>query len=104
MPFQKGHKLGFTSDAPLDKDPVCFKVMPGVKARLKAVPNWQEQLREYVDQLIQEESLKQDRDRDRHLLKYQASSTSLDIFSFQHDYGRAEVKRQRCCQPTEVNL
>jgi hypothetical protein len=52
MPFQKNHKLGFTSDEPLDKDPVCFKVKPGVKDKLKAVPNWQERLRECVDQLI----------------------------------------------------
>jgi hypothetical protein len=55
MPFQKNHKFGFTSDEPLDKDPVCFKVKAGVKAKLKAVPNWQERLREYVNQLIQEE-------------------------------------------------
>jgi hypothetical protein len=54
MPFQKNNKLGFTSDAPLDKDPVCFKVKPGVKEKLKAVPNWQERLRDYVDQLIKE--------------------------------------------------
>jgi hypothetical protein len=54
MPFQKRHKLGFTSDDPLDKDPICFKVKPGVKAKLKAVPNWQERLREYVDELVKQ--------------------------------------------------
>jgi hypothetical protein len=54
MPFQKNHKFGFTSDDPLDKDPVCFKVKPGVKAKLKAIPHWQEKLRELVDQLIQD--------------------------------------------------
>jgi len=52
MPFQKNHKLGFTSNEPLDKNPVCFKVKPGVKDKLKAVSNWQELLREYVDRLI----------------------------------------------------
>ncbi|AUB36112.1 hypothetical protein COO91_02013 [Nostoc flagelliforme CCNUN1] len=52
MPFQKSHKFGFTSDEPMDKDPVCFKVKLGVKAKLKAVPNWQERLRECVDRLI----------------------------------------------------
>jgi len=56
MPFQKNHKLGFTSDDPLDKDPVCFKVKPGVKAKLKAIPDWQEWLRKYVDQLISGQS------------------------------------------------
>ncbi|MEG4323390.1 MULTISPECIES: hypothetical protein [unclassified Microcoleus] len=35
-----------------DKDPVCFKVRPSVKAKLKAVPDWQQKLREYVDSLI----------------------------------------------------
>jgi len=54
MPFQKQHKLGFTSENPLDKDPVCLKFRPGVKVKLKAVPNWQERLRAYVDQLISE--------------------------------------------------
>lgn len=38
-----------------DKVPVQFKVMPGVRERLKAVPNWQERLREYVNQLIAED-------------------------------------------------
>ena len=54
MPFQKNHKLGFTSDDPLDKDPVCFKVKPGVKVKLKDVPEWQERLREYVDELVKQ--------------------------------------------------
>ncbi len=54
MPFQKKNKLGFTSNQPYDKDPVCFKVLPGVKDKLKAVPNWQERLREFVDSLIEE--------------------------------------------------
>lgn len=52
MTFQKKHKLGFTSNRPFDKDPVCFKVLPGVKDKLKAVPDWQERLREFVDELI----------------------------------------------------
>jgi hypothetical protein len=53
MPFQKNNKLGFTSKQPFDKDPVCFKVLPGVKVKLKAVPNWQEHLREFTDKLIE---------------------------------------------------
>ena len=35
-----------------DKDPVCFKVKPGVREKLKTVPDWQERLREFVDRLI----------------------------------------------------
>jgi hypothetical protein len=52
MTFQKNNKLGFTSDRPFDKDPVCFKVLPGIKDKLKAVPDWQERLREFVDEMI----------------------------------------------------
>ena len=52
MPFQKNNKLGFTSKQPFDKDPVCFKVLPGVRDKLKAVPQWQQRLRELVDELI----------------------------------------------------
>ncbi|GAB1540465.1 hypothetical protein NUACC21_31340 [Scytonema sp. NUACC21] len=37
-----------------DKVPVQFKVMPGVRDKLRAVPNWQERLREYVNQLIED--------------------------------------------------
>lgn len=37
-----------------DKVPVQFKVMPGVREKLKTIPDWQERLREYVNQLIAE--------------------------------------------------
>jgi len=57
MPFQKDHKLGFVSNDPLDKNPICFKVKPGVRDKLKAVTDWQERLREMVDKIIEEESL-----------------------------------------------
>lgn len=55
MAFQKKNKLGFTSSQPFDKDPVCFKVLPGVKEKLKNIPNWQERLRQAVDKLIEEQ-------------------------------------------------
>jgi hypothetical protein len=54
MPFEKNHRLGFTSDNPLDRSPVCFKVLPDVKTKLKAIPNWQNRLREFVERLIEE--------------------------------------------------
>jgi hypothetical protein len=37
-----------------DKNPVQFKVLPGVRDKLKAVPNWQALLRQYVDELIKD--------------------------------------------------
>ncbi len=55
MPFQKQHKLGAKplNDEPFDRTPVCFKVKQGVREKLKAVPNWKEQLREFVAHLIE---------------------------------------------------
>jgi hypothetical protein len=60
MVFKKKHKLGFTSNQPFDKDPVCFKVLPGVKEKLKSVPDWQERLRKAVDKLIEEAKIECD--------------------------------------------
>ena len=56
MPFQKNHKLGALpyGNEPLDSKPICFKGRKGQWEKLKAVPNWQEQLRGFVDQLISE--------------------------------------------------
>ncbi|MGH8002788.1 MAG: hypothetical protein ACREPR_25985 [Brasilonema sp.] len=39
---------------PMDKRPVCFVVRQGIREKLKAIPEWQERLRQYVDQLISE--------------------------------------------------
>ncbi len=55
MPFQKKHKLGAKplNDEPFERTPVCFNVKQGVREKLKAVPDWKERLREFVDQLIE---------------------------------------------------
>ena len=57
MPFKKGNKYGFTSSLlhKLDKEPICFKGYEGQKDKLKAIPNWQEKLRKYVDCLIKQD-------------------------------------------------
>jgi len=54
MPFKKGHKLGAKKQLkrPIDKEVIAFKGYEGQKEKLKAVPDWQERLREFVDQLI----------------------------------------------------
>ena len=54
MPFKKGHKLGAKKrlTRPLDKEAIAFKGYEGQKEKLKAVPDWQERLREFVDQLL----------------------------------------------------
>lgn len=54
MPFHKNHKLGAKpiGDVPMDRTPICFNVRTGVREKLKTIPDWKEQLREYVDRLI----------------------------------------------------
>jgi hypothetical protein len=37
-----------------DKVPVQFKVLPGVREKLKTVPDWQNRLRAFVDELIKD--------------------------------------------------
>ncbi|NMG10266.1 hypothetical protein DP117_26700 [Brasilonema sp. UFV-L1] len=56
MPFQKNHKLGAQplNEEPFDKTPVCFNVRKGVRNKLKAIPDWKERLRTFVDKLIEE--------------------------------------------------
>lgn len=38
-----------------DQTPVQVKVLPGVRERLKTIDNWQNKLRQLIDQLIEEE-------------------------------------------------
>jgi len=54
MTFRKNHKLGAKKflEKPLDDQPICFRGYKGSKEKLKAVPNWQERLRQYVEELI----------------------------------------------------
>ncbi|MDZ7956595.1 MAG: hypothetical protein RMY34_01595 [Aulosira sp. DedQUE10] len=54
MPFPKNHQYRWESnqDQTLDKTPICFKGWEGQKEKLKTVPDWQERLRQFVDQLI----------------------------------------------------
>jgi hypothetical protein len=54
MPFKKGNKFAYRpkNDVALDPVSVCFNIRKGIREKLKAVPDWQERLREYVDQLI----------------------------------------------------
>ena len=54
MPFSKNNKLGFTSDSPLEKTPICFNGRKGQREKLMKIDNWKELLRDYVDKLIQQ--------------------------------------------------
>lgn len=54
MRFQKNHKLGFTSLDPLDPTALSIKVKPGVREKLRQIPDWQDKLRESINLLISE--------------------------------------------------
>lgn len=55
MTFRKGHKYRYTTsrDQPLTSSPVCFRVDEELAKKLKAVPNWQERLRQELPTLIE---------------------------------------------------
>jgi hypothetical protein len=50
MAFRKKHKLGFTSDDPLDKTPLTIKLRLGIREKIKAVPDWQAKLRDLLEE------------------------------------------------------
>jgi hypothetical protein len=37
-----------------DPSPVCVKVLPGVRERLRSVDGWRDKVRAYIDSLIEE--------------------------------------------------
>ncbi len=54
MTFQKNNPYRWKPelDKSLDPNPICFKLNSDLKARLKAVPDWQKRLREALPSLI----------------------------------------------------
>ncbi len=54
MPFKKNNKdrIMPAGGISLDREAIAFKGRMGQKEKLKLVPNWQEQLRDFVDELI----------------------------------------------------
>jgi len=56
MPFQKHNTYGAIERLArsTDKAVIAFKGYEGQKEKLKAIPDWQEKLRLFVDQLIDE--------------------------------------------------
>lgn len=56
MTFQKGNKLGAKKrlSRPLDKAVIAFRGYEGQKEKLKAIPDWQERFRAFVDDLTTE--------------------------------------------------
>jgi hypothetical protein len=58
MPFQKNHKLGTQKilDKSRDKDPICFRGYEGQKAKLRSIPNWQERMRQFIDEITPDQN------------------------------------------------
>ena len=56
MPFQQNNKLGFkpTEEKPLDRIPFQLKLRLGVRHRIKAIPDWQNQIREVLEAWVRE--------------------------------------------------
>jgi hypothetical protein len=56
MPFQRNNQIGAKKilQEKLDSQPICFKGWLGQKDKLKTIPDWQQRLRKFVDELIQE--------------------------------------------------
>jgi hypothetical protein len=54
MTFKKNHQFGAKKilKKPLDAQPICVRGYEGQKEALKAVPGWQERLREYCKTLL----------------------------------------------------
>jgi len=46
--FKPNNKVAF------DKTAVMFKVLPGIRDKLKNIPKWQDKLRDFVDDLIKD--------------------------------------------------
>ncbi|BAY48814.1 hypothetical protein SAMD00079811_64400 [Scytonema sp. HK-05] len=42
------------NEEPFDKSPLCVRVREGVKDKLKTIPNWQERLRNLIDEFIED--------------------------------------------------
>ena len=49
MPFQKNHKKGFVSNAPLDRRALQINLKPGLRERIMAIPDWKTKLREELE-------------------------------------------------------
>ena len=53
MPFRKNNQYRIKSSGrPLDEHPICFKGWEGQKEKLKNIPDWQNQLRVFIQSYI----------------------------------------------------
>ena len=57
MPFKKSNKLGFlpVGDLPLDKEPLTIRLKQGVKGKLKTIPDWNQRLKNLIEQWVNSE-------------------------------------------------
>lgn len=57
MTFKEKHKLGFTSKngTPLDSLPLSIKLRLGVRNNIRLIPDWQNKLRDLIEQWVESE-------------------------------------------------
>ena len=58
MPFEKNNKLGFAAKGSisLDKQPLSIKLRSGLRDKIKLIPEWQDKLRDVIENWIEIES------------------------------------------------
>ena len=56
MPFKPNNKLGFkpTESKPLDRIPLQLKLRLGVRHRIQAIPDWQNQIRDLLETWVEQ--------------------------------------------------
>lgn len=56
MPFKKNHEFRFlpTESRSLDSKPLTLKLRPGIRDKLRSIPNWQSELRDVIEVWLQE--------------------------------------------------
>ena len=56
MPFHKNHKLGFKpiGEKPLDPVSLQLKLREGIRERIRAIPGWQNLVRDLLERWVEE--------------------------------------------------
>lgn len=56
MPFKKDHEFRFlpTESKSLDPKPLTLKLRPGIRDKVRSIPNWQPELRDVIEAWLQE--------------------------------------------------
>jgi hypothetical protein len=55
MPFKKNHEFRFLpiESQSLDTKPLTLKLRPGIRDKIRSIPNWQSELRDTIEAWLQ---------------------------------------------------